>query len=337
MESVEIQREKLTKLQGAGSSFLEFVTNPVPHKATHFIDLKKSRNSPSGGFIEVVVSKLLFLSAVLSVVTSFGIIIVLTKEMSGFFSEVSVVEFLTGRQWYPLLEPQRFGVLPLLSGSFMVAVGACALAIPLGIFIALYLSEYAGEKFKILSKSFLEILTAIPTVVYGYLALTLITPFLRSIVSNVEMFNALSAAIVVGVMVIPTIASLSQDAFQAVPQALRDAAYGLGTRKHQISVGVVFPAGISGVVASILLAFSRAIGETMAVTLAAGATPNFSLNFYQSIQTMTAYIVQVSKGDTPAGTIEYKTIFAVGLLLFLITLASNLAASLFVRRFQEKY
>lgn len=301
------------------------------------IDLKRSASSPSGRPLEQLVKWLLFGAALVSVLTTFGIVFTLVKEMSGFFSEVRITEFLFGTEWFPLMEPQRFGILPLVSGSLMVAIGACLVAVPVGLAAALFLSEYCSRHIRVVLKSFLEILAGIPTVVYGYLAVTFITPLLRRYIESVEVFNALSAAIVVGVMIIPTISSVTQDAFEAVPRYLREAAYGLGARRHQVALGVVFPAAFSGFVAAVILAFSRAIGETMAVTLAAGATPNLSFNFYESIQTMTAYIVQVSKGDTPAGTVEYQTIFAVGLVLFVMTLSTNLVALFFVRRIQEKY
>lgn len=275
--------------------------------------------------------------ALVSVLTTLGILFVLIEESLGFFLSVSLAEFLGTTEWYPLLEPRRYGIWPLITGTLMIAVGACVIAVPVGVSAALFLSEYANPKLRVFLKSCLEVLAGVPTVVYGFLALSFITPSLQNIFPSLEVFNALSASIVVGVMVIPTIASISQDAFESVPSSLREAGYGLGARRFQTAFFVVLPAAFSGVVASIILAFSRAIGETMAVTLAAGSTPKFGLNYFESVQTMTAYIVQVSKGDTPAGTIEYKTIFAVGLVLFLMTLFTNFIASRLVRRVAENY
>ncbi|UCC48889.1 MAG: phosphate ABC transporter permease subunit PstC, partial [Gemmatimonadota bacterium] len=234
-------------------------------------------------------------------------------------------------------KPQHFGVLPLVGGSLMVAVGASLIALPVGLASAIYLAEYAPERVRKMLKPMLEILAGIPTVVYGYFALTFITPMMRGVVPSTGVFNAASAAIVVGIMIIPMVASLSEDALYAVPRHLREASYGLGATKFETITRVVVPAALSGIVASFILAISRAIGETMAVTLAAGATPKLTINPLESIQTMTAYIVQVSLGDTPFGTIEYKTIFAVGLLLFTITLAMNVLSRAVLRRFREVY
>jgi len=231
-----------------------------------------------------------------SIATTFGIIGVLIKETWLFFSEVSIVEFLTGTHWTPLFNPARFGVLPLLSGTMLVAVGSACVAIPLGVGSAIFLSEYARPNVRSVLKPMLEILAGIPTVVYGYFAVTAVTPALRAIIPATEVFNALSASIVVGIMILPMIASLCDDAFQAVPMSLRQGGYALGTTKLEVSTRVVVPAAMSGVLSSFVLALSRAIGETMAVTMAAGATPKLTLNPLESIQTMTAYIVQVSLG-----------------------------------------
>ena len=272
-----------------------------------------------------------------SILTTVGIVAVLVWESIGFFREVSPWEFLTGTQWTPLFKPQHFGVLPLVCGSLLVAVGASLIALPVGLASAIYLAEYAPERVRKTLKPVLEILAGIPTVVYGYFALTFITPVIREIFPGTGVFNAASAAIVVGVMIIPMVASLSEDALYAVPRHLREASYGLGATKYETITRVVVPAALSGIIASFILAISRAIGETMAVTLAAGATPKLTVNPLESIQTMTAYIVQVSLGDTPFGTIEYKTIFAVGLLLFMITLAMNILSRIILRRFREVY
>ncbi|MDB5037848.1 MAG: Phosphate transport system permease protein [Bacteriovoracaceae bacterium] len=304
---------------------------------TQSFALKRSLSSPSNSLSENIFKGLLYVATSVSVVTTIGIVVVLLSEAIQFFKEISFVEFFTGTQWTPLIEPKHFGILPLVCGTLLVGVGASLIAVPVGVASALFLSEYVRGSLRTILKSTLEVLAGIPTVVYGYLAITFVTPQLQQFIPNLEVFNALSAAIVVGIMIIPTISSVSQDAFEAVPRELRDAAYGLGGRKHQVAMTVVFPAALSGFVASVILGFSRAIGETMAVTLAAGSTPKLSFNPLQSIQTMTSYIVQVSLGDTPAGTIEYRSIFVVGLTLFSMTLISNLIAQWFSRRFQERY
>ncbi len=276
--------------------------------------------------------------ALVSVATTAGIIWVLTFESAQFFRHVSPLDFFLGTRWAPLLEPRSFGVLPLVGGTFLVGVGALLVALPIGLASAIYLSEHAPARLRQVVKPVLEILAGVPTVVYGYFAITFITPYiLKPLVPGTEIFNAASAAIVVGVMIIPTISSLCDDAFRAVPRPLREAGHALAATRLEISTRIVLPAAMSGVVAAVLLALARAIGETMAVTLAAGMTPNLTLNPFVSVQTLTAYMVQVSLGDTPAGTIEYQTIFAVGMTLFLITLAINLVAQRVLARFREAY
>ncbi len=272
-----------------------------------------------------------------SILTTAGIVIVLAWESFGFFIEVSPWEFLTDTKWTPLFRPQHFGVLPLVAGSFLVAVGASFIALPVGLASAIFLAEYAPERARKILKPILEVLAGIPTVVYGYFALTFITPLIRKVFPDTSVFNAASAAVVVGIMIVPMVASLSEDALRSVPRALREASLGLGATKFETVTRVVVPAALSGIIASFILAISRAIGETMAVTLAAGATPKLTLNPLESIQTMTAYIVQVSLGDTPFGSIEYRTIFAVGLLLFLITLSLNILSRFVLKRFREVY
>jgi len=236
-----------------------------------------------------------------------------------------------------MFQDKHFGVLPLLAGSVMVAVGAGVIALPIGLMTAIFLSEYAATRVRRTLKPMLEILAGVPTVVYGYFALTFITPLLRFFLPETEIFNAASASIVVGVMIIPTVSSLSEDALRAVPDALREGAYGLGATKLEVSTRVVVPSALSGIIASFILAISRAIGETMAVTIAAGNLPNLTANPLRSIQTMTAYIVQVSMGDTPQGTIVYKTLFAVAMTLFLITLGMNILSQWVLARFREEY
>jgi phosphate transport system permease protein len=286
---------------------------------------------------EAAIGGLLFGAGAVSILTTVGIIAVLVWESLGFFRRVPVAEFLTGTVWTPLFVPQHFGVLPLLVGSVLVSVVAAAIAIPLGLGSAIYLSEFAPDRLRRVLKPVLEILAGVPSVVYGYFALTFVTPILQSVIPGLQLFNALSAGIVVGVMVLPLIASLSEDAMNAVPRGLRQGGYALGATKFEVATRVVTPAALSGIVAAFVLAISRAIGETMAVVLAAGMTPNLTLDVRESIQTLTAYIVQVSLGDTPFGSIEYQSIFAVGLLLFTVTLGMNVFGRWFLKRYREEY
>lgn len=287
---------------------------------------------------ERLIHVLLLLCALVSIATTAGIIWILSVESCHFFAQVSPFEFLFGGRWAPLLEPKSFGVLPLVCGTLLVAGGALLIAVPVGLGSAMFLSEYAGPTLRSIVKPILEVLAGIPTVVYGYFALMFVTPkIIQPLVPSADIFNAASAAIVVGIMIIPTIASLCDDAFRAVPQSLREGAYALSATRLEVSTRIVLPGAMSGVVAAVILAFARAIGETMAVTLAAGAMPRLTLDPFVSIQTMTSYIVQVSLGDTPHGTIEYQTIFAVGMLLFLITFSFNIVAQRVLSRFREAY
>jgi phosphate transport system permease protein len=286
---------------------------------------------------ESSIGAVLLLCGLVSILTTVGIVVVLITESIGFFREVGLVEFVTGTRWAPLFRDQAFGILPLLNGTLLIAAGSSLVALPVGLLSAIYLSEYATPRVRQIVKPVLEVLAGIPTVVYGYFALTFVTPILRVFFPGTGIFNAASGAIVVGIMIIPMVSSLSEDALSAVPRALREAAYGLGATKFEVATRVVVPAALSGIVASFILAISRAVGETMAVTLAAGATPRMTLSFLESIQTMTAYIVQVSLGETPHGTLEYSTIFAVGLSLFVITLSMNLISQRVTRRFREEY
>ena len=279
----------------------------------------------------------LFLCAFLSVLTTLSIIAILAWEAYSFFREVGVFDFLSGTRWTPLLEPRSFGVLPLVAGTAQIVVGASLIAIPVGLASAIYLAEFASAEVRRVLKPVLEILAGIPTVVYGYFALTFVTPLIAAVFPSTQIFNAASASIVVGIMVLPMTASLCDDALRAVPESLRQGAFALGATQFEVTLRVVLPAALSGVMASFVLAASRAIGETMAVTLAAGATPKMTLDPLQSIQTMTAYIVQVSLGDTPVGTVEYQTIFAVAALLFAITLGMNIIAHRVLARFREVY
>ncbi len=286
--------------------------------------------------------KLLFLCAIVSILTTIGIVYTLLAETINFFGIISIVEFFTSTKWAPLIEPKAFGVLPLLTGTLMITVIACLVAMPIGLASAIYLSEYAPNRVRKIVKPILEVLAGVPTIVYGYFALSFVTPiiqwfFREAVGMDVSVFNALSAGIVVGVMIIPMIASLSEDAMLAVPRSLRDGAYALGATRLEVALKIIVPAALSGIVASPALAFSRAIGETMIVTVAAGSTPKMTGNPLDSIQTMTAYIVQVSLGDTPHGSVEYGTIFAVGMTLFVITFLLNILAQYIARRFREEY
>lgn len=274
----------------------------------------------------------------MSVLTTVGIVLVLIFETFAFFAEVSLREFFTGTVWAPLIAPREFGVLPLISGTLLVAAIAVVVAMPLGLIIAIYLAEYAGRRTRSLVKPFLEILAGIPTVVFGFFALTFVTPnLIQPLIPGTSVFNALSAGIVVGLMVLPMVATVSEDAMTAVPRALREAAHGLGATKLEVSLRVVVPAALSGIIASFILATSRAVGETMAVAIAAGSTPVLTLDPTRSVQTMTGYIAQVSLGDTPQNSLEFKTIFAVGMTLFVMTLILNIASQIFVRRYRNVY
>ena len=286
---------------------------------------------------EEIIRGLLFTAAFLSVITTFSIVAILAQEAATFFSEVSFWDFLSGTKWTPLLEPRSFGVLPLVCGTLLIVVGAALIAIPIGLASSIYLAEYSSDQVRSIVKPILEVLAGIPTVVYGYFALTFITPLLETVLPSIKIFNAASGSIVVGIMVLPMVASLCDDALRAVPSSLRQAGYALGATQFEVTLRVSLPAALSGIMASFVLAASRAIGETMAVTLAAGATPKLTFNPLESIQTMTAYIVQVSLGDTPAGTVEYQTIFAVASLLFVITLSLNIFAQRILNRFREVY
>jgi len=292
----------------------------------------------------------LFLCALVSVATTVGIIFSLLNESvisvdddPAFFQQVSVWEFFTDTQWTPQFADRHFGVLPLLAGTFLIAAIAALIGLPIGLAGAVYSSEYATPRTRNILKPLLEILAGIPTVVYGYFALVFVTPYLlRPIFQDllgfdVDVFNAASAGIVVGIMILPMVSSLSTDALGAVPRELREAAYALGATKFDVSAKVVLPAASSGIVASFLLAVSRAVGETMAVTIAAGQTPAVTFNPFRSVETMTAYVVNVSLGDTPAGTIEYKSLYAVALTLFCITLVMNWISQMVLRRYREVY
>ncbi|MEN3203780.1 MAG: phosphate ABC transporter permease subunit PstC [Atribacterota bacterium] len=286
---------------------------------------------------EAFMRRLFFVFSFISVFTTLGIIGMLLFESAQFFRRVSIVSFFTDTQWTPLFYEKHFGILPLLCGTLLTTGIAILVAAPLGILIAIFLSEYASPRVRRLCKPILEILAGVPTVVYGYFALLFVTPLLKRVIPSLSGFNALSPGIVMGIMILPLVSSLSEDAMHAVPQSLREAGYALGSTKFEVATKIVFPAAFSGVTASLILALSRAIGETMLVTIAAGQMPQLTLNPLVPIMTMTAYIAQVSLGDVPAGTLEYQTIFAVGLLLFIFTLLLNVLARKLRQRFREVY
>jgi phosphate transport system permease protein len=271
------------------------------------------------------------------VATTVGIVVALFVPAIEFFQDVSIVDFLTGTDWAPLFEPPSFGVLPLIAGTLVVTVCAALVCVPFGLGAAIYLSEYASQRTRRILKPLLEILAGIPTVVYGYFAITAVGPLLKhlGLISGVQ--SALSAGLVMGVMLLPTVASISEDSMGAVPRDLRDGAYALGASRLQVSTLIVVPAAISGIIASFVLAISRAVGETMIVLIGAGGQPNWTWNPLEAMQTMTAFIAATAQGDVATGTPAYKTIFAVGAALFVMTLAMNLVAIRLVRRFREVY
>jgi phosphate transport system permease protein len=286
---------------------------------------------------ERLIEGMLFLCAALSVLTTVGIIAVLALETIEFLREVPIIEFLTGTEWTPLFASPRFGVLPLVVGTLLVSAIAMIVALPMGLLSAIYLSEYAPPGIRRVIKPTLEILAGVPTVVYGYFALMFVTPLLQRYLPGLAGFNALSPGIVMGIMILPLVSSLSEDAMRAVPRGLREGAYALGATRLQTALRVVVPAAFSGITAAFVLSASRAIGETMIVAIAAGQQPRLTGNPFVPIETMTAYIVQVSLGDTPQGTLEYRTIFAVGMLLFLSTFALNLVSTWMRDRFRQEY
>lgn len=298
-------------------------------------DWKPNRNRAK--IIQAIVKFIFGSFAAISVVTTLGIVGTLIFEAIAFLQEVPLSQFLTDTQWTPLFSSKQFGIMVLVSATIMISVISILVALPLGLLAAICLSEYASPKVRRILKPILEVLAGVPTVVYGYFALLTVTPFLQSFIPNLQGFNALSAGLVLGVMITPMVASLSEDALYSVPRSLKDGAYALGATKSEATISVILPAALSGIVASLILAVSRAVGETMIVTLAAGANPTLGFNPFVPVMTMTAYIVQVTSGDAPHGTTAYNTIFAVGMTLFLITLALNVFSFWFVRRFREKY
>lgn len=286
---------------------------------------------------EKIIEKLLMLSGLLTIFTTAGILIILVYESVRFFGEVSVWKFLTGTEWTPLFSKKEFGILPLLTATFMTSLIALLVALPIGLSIAIYLNEYANKSFRRTVKPLLEVLASVPTVVYGFFALTIITPFLQQFIPGLAGFNSLSPGIVMGIMIIPMISSLSEDALFAVPKSLRDASYGMGATRFQTVFRVLIPSASSGIIVSIIVAISRAIGETMIVAIAAGQQPNFTLNPLVPVETITTYIVQVSLGDVPRDSLEYRTIFAAGMVLFVMTFIMNNISLWLKRKFHRQY
>ena len=296
------------------------------------------RESRARHFRERAIKLVLAACAYVSVLTTFGLVFVLLFETINFFREVSIVEFFTSTTWSAAFANPQFGIIVLASGTLLTTLIAIAVALPVGLLAAMFLSEYASQGLRRWLKPALEILAGVPTIVYGYFALTFVTPLLReTIFPTMTIFNALSAGLVMGVMIIPTIASVSEDAIHAVPRSLREGAYALGATRRETATRIVLPAALSGIVAATILGISRAVGETMIVAVAAGNLAQLATNPLESVQTMTAFIVQVASGDTPTGSLTYNTIFAVGSTLFVMTLILNIVSYVFVRRFREAY
>ncbi len=286
---------------------------------------------------EIAIESVLLLSAFSSILVTLGIVVILAYESFSFFKEVPIKEFLFGKEWAPLFAEQKFGILPLVAGTLLTTFVALSIAIPLGIVSAVYLSEYAPHKIREIIKPVLELLAGVPTVVYGYFALLFLTPFLQRFIPSISGFNALSPGIIIGVMIVPYVSSMSEDSMKAVPMHIREGSYAMGATKLQTALFVIIPASFSGIAASFIIGISRAIGETMVVAIAAGMMPNLTINPLESVQTLTAYIVQVSLGDVPYGTLEYKTIFAAGTVLFIMTLMFNILSFWLKMRIRERY
>lgn len=300
--------------------------------------IAQSNGKKNKKVIEKIIPIILFLIASVSVLTSIGIVLTLIVETITFFRSVSFFDFIFGTTWLPFSNKEaQFGILPLVVGTLKVTLIAVIVAVPIGISAAIYLSEYASENVRRVVKPILEILAGVPTIVYGFFALTFVTPVLQAMFPEIKIFNAISPGIVVGIMIIPMIASLSEDAMSSVPKSIREGALAMGSTKFEVAWKITVPAALSGIVASVVLAISRAIGETMIVSLAAGSTPRFDGDFTGSIQTMTAYIVQVSKGDAGYGTTIYYSIYAVGFTLFVFTMIMNILAGYVSKRFREEY
>ncbi|MBD2605437.1 phosphate ABC transporter permease subunit PstC [Scytonema hofmannii FACHB-248] len=301
----------------------------------HFFQ-ESLEKKPSEDIQEKIVAAILFSCALISILTTFGIVFIIFQVAFEFFQEVSFADFFLDTKWTPLFAERHFGVLPLINGTFLTTAIAMSVAIPLGLCSAIYLSEYAPPKVAAILRPAFELLAGIPTVVYGYFALLFITPLLRNFLP-LEIFNALSAGLMMGVMITPTVGSISLDAIKAVPRSLREGAYALGITKLESIFKVVLPAALSGISASIILGISRAVGETMTVVIAAGQQPKITVNLLESVETMTAYMAQISGGDSPRGSLNFKTLYAVGAVLFILTLSLNIISYWISNRFKEKY
>ncbi len=308
-----------------------------------FRKASKRSDQPAWGLLkrprpgETIIQSLLFFAASISIFTTFGIVASLGIEAFTFFKKVSLVEFLTDTVWQPAIE--RFGILPLLSATLVTSFWAMLLALPLGLVVAIYLSEYAPRKIRNFLKPVLELLAGIPTVVYGYFALNTVTPLIRNLFGQqrVDVYNTLSAGLVMGILILPLIASMCEDALSSVPRSLKEGAYAMGANKLEVSLTVVVPAAFSGIAAAFILGLSRAVGETMIVAMAAGAGPNLTLNPFKSAETMTGHIVRISGGDLSYDSMDYQSLFAIALVLFIVTLGLNMLSSRIVRRFREVY
>jgi len=299
--------------------------------------MQQFKRKTSQKIVEGIIEGSLFVSALFSVIVTICIVGILAVESYGFFAEVSLKEFFTGKTWTPLFSEPKFGILPLVMGTLLTTAIALVVALPLGLITAIYLSEYAPHKAGEILKPVLELLAAVPTVVYGYFALLFLTPMLQKFMPDLSGFNALSPGIIMGIMIIPYVSSVSEDALAAVPMQIREGSYAMGATKLQTAFKVLIPAAFSGIAAAFIIGISRAIGETMVVAIAAGGQPNFTTNPLEPVQTLTAYIVAVSLGDVPHGTIEYKTIFAAGITLFFMTLGFNLLGFWLRKRIREAY
>ena len=288
-------------------------------------------------FIERVIEIILMFSALTAVFITLGIVYILVSEAAGFFKDVSVYEFLTSKQWSPLFEDAHYGILPLVSGTLTTSFIALGIAVPIGTIAAIYLSEFASHKARETVKPILELLVGVPTVVFGYFALLFVTPILQKIIPDLPTFNMLGAGIVMGIMIIPYIASVAEDAMRAVPMQMREGSYAMGATKFQTAIRVVTPAATSGIIAAYILGISRAVGETMVVAIAAGQQPSLTFNPLEGAATITAYIVQVAMGDLPHGSLGYQSIFAAGMVLFVLTFLFNILGHMARKRFAERY
>lgn len=304
------------------------------HNIQKIIEQNKMKKTNT---FEKLIPYILFLITSISILATISILYILASESIEFFKRIPFSEFITGTEWRPYSGDAQFGIWALISGTFRIVLIAAIVAMPIGLGAAIYLSEYANETFRKIVKPILEILAGIPTVVYGYFAINFVTPLLRSVTTEIDLFNAISPGLVVGIMIIPMIASLSEDAMSSVPRAMREGSYGMGATKIETTIKVVIPAAISGIMASFVLGISRAIGETMIVSIAAGSNPNFSLDVTGTLQTMTAFIVQITSGDTAFGTDIYYSLFAVGLTLFFFTFLMNMISIWISKRFREEY